>query len=177
MIINVILDDWHSYAVDVHIIAITVCAALVFPVVEYRAKQAVWSVQNTNIPKRIENNSVEYRYHDNTKDWRKRYWPTVEIRNKRLLPTLSQRKPAMIATIKLKIFKMPFWTTFKKRNIRWWTSSQSIIVFYCQWLSLASKLSIFDDDERWDILPRAMKTLLRSILRKSVCDAGSKLWL
>ena len=34
--------------------------------------------------------------------------PTVEIKNKRLLPTLSQRKPAMTATIKLKIFKMPF---------------------------------------------------------------------
>jgi hypothetical protein len=38
----------------------------------------------------------------------KKYLPTVEVKNKRLLPTLSQRKPAMIATTKLKIFKMPF---------------------------------------------------------------------
>ena len=39
----------------------------------------------------------------------------VEVRNRRLLPTLSQRNPAMIATIKLKIFKRPFFTRFEVR--------------------------------------------------------------
>jgi hypothetical protein len=46
-----------------------------------------------------------------TKDtWRglKEYLPMVEVRNRRLRPTFSQRKPATIAMIKLKIFKMPF---------------------------------------------------------------------
>ena len=64
----------------------------------------------------------------------------------------------------------------KKRKRR---NSQLIIGYYCQWLSsLVSKLSIFDDDEGWDILPRAIKTLLRSILlRESVCEAGLGLWL
>ena len=57
-------------------------------------------------------------------------------------------------------------------------NSQSIIGYYCRWLSLANKLSIFDDDddEGWDILPMAIKTLLRSIIRELVYDDGPKSW-
>ena len=42
---------------------------------------------------------------------------------------------------------------------------------------MVNELSIFDNDEGWDVLPRAIKTLLRSISRESVCDAGPGSWL
>ena len=65
------------------------------------------------------------------------------------------------------------------RNISRWRNSLLIIGCCCRWLSLAIKLSIYDDDEGWDVLPRATKTLLRSILRgtESIFDAGLRSWL
>ena len=65
------------------------------------------------------------------------------------------------------------------KNISGRKNSQLIIGYYCRWLSMANKFSIFDDDddEGWDILPMAIKTLLRSILKESVSDVDSELWL
>ena len=64
------------------------------------------------------------------------------------------------------------------RVLNRWRDSQLTIGYYYRWLPLADQLTIFDNDEGWDLLPRAIKTLLRSIYQEIQylwCWPGSRL--
>ena len=74
--------------------AMKVCAAAMFPFSEYRAKQAVCSTQNTNIPA-MRGHQRTYGVRDQT------VVPIVDAMNSGRRPILSHSRPAIMAMMKL----------------------------------------------------------------------------
>ena len=74
--------------------AIKVCAAVIFPVSEYKAKHAVCSTQNTNIP------AWSSAYVCPKREV-KRIVPIVDAMNSGRRPILSHSRPAIMAMMKL----------------------------------------------------------------------------